>query len=247
MNRWSKHLKIWISSFEVVIVKETILIVEDDEMIRNLIRLYLEKQEYEIIEAKDGEEAKQLFLTHHPCLIILDLMLPKISGEQFCKWVREEMENSEVSIIMLSAKSQVADKIEGLTMGADNYLTKPFNPDELVAHVKALLRRTRHFCQKITYDGLCIMPRKREVLLYDQVIHLTKHEFELLYYLMTNPNTVFTREHLVNELYAYDEQDILDRTIDAHIKKLREKIEEIPSKPKRIQTIRGMGYKFVHT
>src|SRR5690625_4501355 len=233
MNRWSKHLKIWINSFEVVIVKETILIVEDDEMIRNLIRLYLEKQEYEIIQAKDEEEAKQLFLTHHPCLIILDLMLPKLT--------------SEVSIIMLSAKSQVADKIEGLTMGADNYLTKPFNPDELVAHVKALLRRTRHFCQKITYDGLCIMPRKREVLLYDQVIHLTKHEFELLYYLMTNPNTVFTREHLVNELYAYDEQDILDRTIDAHIKKLREKIEEIPSKPKRIQTIRGMGYKFVHT
>lgn len=227
-------------------MKQSILVVEDDEMIRNLIRIYLDKNGYEVIEAGDGETAKQLFLQHHPCLIILDLMLPKISGEQFCHWIREDMNNSEVSIIMLSAKSQVGDKINGLKIGADNYVTKPFNPDELVAHVEAMLRRSGQSCQKITFDGLCIMPRKREVLLYDELIHLTKHEFELLYVLMSNPNVVFTREQLVMELYSYDEQDILDRTIDAHIKKLREKIEKTPSKPKRIQTIRGMGYKFVH-
>ena len=227
-------------------MKEPILVVEDDEMIRNLITIYLDKNGYEVIEAVDGESAKELFLTHHPCLIILDLMLPKISGEVFCKWVRTDMNNKDVSIIMLSAKSQIGDKINGLKIGADNYITKPFNPDELVAHVEALLRRTGLMCQKITYDGLCIMPRKREVLLYDKSINLTKHEFELLYLLMSHPNTVFTRERLVNELYAYNEQDILDRTIDAHIKKLREKIEEVPSKPSRIRTIRGMGYKFVN-
>src|SRR5699024_9315190 len=114
----------------------------------------------EVIEAEDGEIAKKLFLEHHPCLIILDLMLPKLSGEEFCKWVREGLNNNDVSIIMLSAKSQVGDKINGLRLGADNYVTKPFNPDELVAHVEAMLRRTGLVCQKITYDGLCIMPRK---------------------------------------------------------------------------------------
>lgn len=227
-------------------MKEPILVVEDDAMIRNLITIYLNKNGYDVIEAENGERAKELFLKHHPCLIILDLMLPKISGEVFCKWVRKDMNNKDVSIIMLSAKSQVGDKINGLQIGADNYITKPFNPDELVAHVEAMLRRTGLMCQKITYDGLCIMPRKREVLLYDKSINLTKHEFELLYLLMSHPNTVFTRERLVNELYAYDEQDILDRTIDAHIKKLREKIEAVPSKSRRIRTIRGMGYKFVN-
>lgn len=194
-------------------MKQLVLVVEDDELIRNLIQFYLEKNKYEVITAKDGEEAKELFLQFHPCLIILDLMLPKISGEEICHWIRQDLNNSEVSIIMATAKSQIGDKIEGLKMGADHYVTKPFNPDELIAHVEALLRRTGQFCQKVTYDGLCIMPRKREVLLYDQSIYLTKHEFELLYYLMSHPNIVFTREQLVNQLYAYDDQHILDRTV----------------------------------
>lgn len=228
-----------------VFVQQTVLVVEDDEMIRNLIKLYLEKNKFDVITAKDGEEAKTLFLQHQPCLLILDLMLPKVSGEEICAWIRNDLHNSDVSIIMLTAKSQVGDKIAGLNMGADHYITKPFNPDELIAHVKALLRRTGHFCQKITYDGLCVMPRRREVTLYNEAVHVTKHEFDLLYLLMSHPNIVFSREQLVQELYAYDEQHILDRTIDAHVKKLREKVEDVPSKPKRIQTVRGMGYKFV--
>src|SRR5690625_3405732 len=211
-------------------MQQKVLVVEDDGMLRDLIRIYLEKKNFEVIEAEDGEVAKELFLQHHPCLIILDLMLPKVSGEQFCQWVRNELNNHEVSIIMQTAKRQIKDKIEGLRMGADHYLTKPYNFDELIAHIEALLRRTGHYCQKVTYDGLCIMPRKGEVLLYNEPIHLTKHEFELLYFFMQHPNVVFSREQLVNELYAYDEQDILDRTIDAHIKKLREKIEEVPSR-----------------
>ncbi|MFS0672591.1 MULTISPECIES: response regulator transcription factor [Ornithinibacillus] len=225
-------------------MKQTILVVEDNKMIRELIKIYLKKAGYDVVEAADGEEAKEVFLTKHPCLIILDLMLPKLSGEEFCTWVREQ-ERNEVSIIMLSAKSRTEDKIKGLKIGADDYLVKPFEPEELLAHIEAVLRRTGQFCQKIAYDGLCIKPRKGEVLLFDQEIKLTKHEFNLLYYFMENPNLVISRENLINQLYPYADKLVLDRTIDAHIKKLRKKIEEDPATPKRIITVRGMGYKFV--
>ncbi|RUL48611.1 MULTISPECIES: response regulator transcription factor [Lysinibacillus] len=225
-------------------MKQKILIVEDDQMIRNLIKIYLQKEGYEVVEAADGEKAKDVFLNEHPCLIILDLMLPNISGEELCEWIKDQ-ERNEVSIIMLSAKVQTADKIHGLRLGADDYMTKPFDPEELLAHVEAVLRRTGQFCQKISYKGLCIKPRKGEVLLYDKEIHLTKHEFQLLYHFMENPNIVLPRENLLEHLYPYLEKEVMVRTIDAHIKKLREKIEENPSKPKRIQTVRGMGYKFV--
>ncbi|RKQ30800.1 response regulator transcription factor [Oceanobacillus halophilus] len=225
-------------------MKQTILVVEDDQMIRQLVSTYLNKAGYQVIQASDGIRAQEEFLTHHPCLIILDLMLPKLSGEEFCQWVREQ-ERNEVSIIMLSAKASTADKINGLKMGADDYMTKPFEPEELVAHVEAVLRRTGQFCQKLTYSGLCIKPRKGEVLLYDKKLKLTKHEFNLLYHFMENPNIVLTRENLLNHLYPYAAKTVLDRTIDAHIKKLREKIEDHPSAPRRIVTVRGMGYKFV--
>ncbi|HLR15781.1 MAG TPA: response regulator transcription factor [Bacillota bacterium] len=227
-------------------MKETILVVEDDEMIRNLIRIYLEKNEYHVVEAKDGMEAKDLFLQFHPCLIVLDLMLPKLSGEEFCAWVKEER-GEDVSIIMLSAKSRVDDKIAGLRMGADSYMTKPFDPDELIAQVEAVFRRTGQFCQKLVSNGLCLMPRKGEVLLYQEKIHMTKHEFQLLYFFMQHPGVVFSREQLIEEIYPTEQQAILDRTIDAHIKKMREKIEDVPARPTRIQTVRGMGYKFVST
>ncbi|GGJ93576.1 DNA-binding response regulator [Lentibacillus kapialis] len=225
-------------------MEQTILVVEDDQMIRQLIRLHLEKNHYDVIEAPDGETAKEVFLEHHPCLVILDLMLPKMSGEEFCEWVREK-ERHDVSIIMLSAKARTGDKITGLRIGADDYVTKPFDPDELMAHVEAVLRRTGQFCQKIVHGGLCIKPRKGEVLLYNDQIKLTKHEFSLLYYFMQNPNIVFNREQLIEQLYPYADHTVLDRTIDAHIKKLREKIEVDASRPERIQTVRGMGYKFV--
>ncbi|WP_010095618.1 response regulator transcription factor [Ornithinibacillus scapharcae] len=225
-------------------MKQTILVVEDDKMIRELIRIYLTKAGYEVVEAADGETAKEVFISEHPCLIILDLMLPKLSGEEFCTWVREQ-ERNEVSIIMLSAKSRIEDRINGLKMGADDYLVKPFEPEELLAHIEAVLRRTGQFCQKITHNGLCIKPRKGEVLLFDKEITLTKHEFNLLYYFMENPNIVISRDNLVNQLYPYADKLVLNRTIDAHIKKIRKKIEENPSEPKRIITIRGMGYKFV--
>lgn len=228
----------------MVRLKQTIMVVEDDKMIRDLVRIYLEKDNYHVVDACDGEKAKEVFLTHHPCLVILDLMLPKLSGEAFCEWVRER-ERNEVSIIMLSAKAQIDDKIAGLKLGADDYMTKPFDPNELIAHVEAVLRRTGQFCQKVVHEGLCIKPRKGEVLLYNQDVKLTKYEFNLLYFFMQNPNILLSREQLINQIYPYDENNVMERTIDAHIKKLREKIEDYPASPKRIQTVRGMGYKFV--
>lgn len=227
-------------------MQETIMIVEDDAMIRKLISIYLKKNDYKVVEASDGEEAKAVYQNHLPCLIILDLMLPKVSGEEFHAWLQDENQD-EVSIIMLSAKAQVADKITGLRLGADAYLTKPFDPNELVAQVEAVLRRTERFCQKIVYRGLCMMPRKGEVRLYGSEVKLTKHEFNLLYYFMLNPNIVFSRNQLMDQIYAQDEDVVLDRTIDAHIKKLREKIEDHPARPTRVVTVRGMGYKFVAT
>lgn len=225
-------------------MKQKILVVEDDKMIRNLIKITLENAHYDVVEAVDGEDAKTIFLNTHPCLVILDLMLPKVSGEEFFEWVLKE-KNNDVSFIFLSAKSRVSDKIKGLKMGADGYITKPFEPEELVAHVEAVLRRTGQFCQKIVYDGLCIKPRKGEVQLYDRDIILTKLEFDLLYYFMQYPNVIHDRETLIEHLYPNRENSVFDRTIDAHIKKIREKIEDDTREPKRIQTVRGMGYKFV--
>ncbi|MFK8795844.1 response regulator transcription factor [Planococcus plakortidis] len=226
-------------------MKPTILVVEDDLMIRDLVSIYLDKAGYEAIPAADGEAAKIAFREFQPCLIILDLMLPKISGEELCAWFRNEKRN-EVSIIMLSAKTKTQDKIAGLKMGADDYITKPFEPDELVAHVEAVLRRTGQFCQKITYSGLTIQPRKGEVKLFGKTLPLTKHEFNLLFHFMDNPNMVLSRDDLIHQLYPYNDKSVMERTIDAHIKNLREKIEDEPSSPKRILTVRGMGYKFVH-
>ena len=220
------------------------MVVEDDKMIRELILIYLKKNGYEVAEASDGEEAKAVFLEHRPCLIILDLMLPRVSGEEFYTWLRVQKHN-EVSVIMLSAKVRIDDRISGLKLGADAYMTKPFDPNELIAQIEAVLRRTGQFCQKIVYEGLCIMPRKGEVLLYGKDVKLTKYEFNLLYYFMRNPDTVLSREQLIGQIHPNMESSVMDRTIDAHIKNLREKIEVHPSKPKRVQTVRGMGYKFV--
>ncbi|MRG87475.1 response regulator transcription factor [Salinibacillus xinjiangensis] len=224
--------------------RQTVLVVDDDQAIRNLVCIYLEKEGYEVVEASNGEAAKQVYLHHHPCLIILDLQLPKVSGETFCQWLRQD-EKSEVAIIIISNRTSVEDKITALRMGADDYVTKPFEPLELMAHVDAVLRRTGQFCQKIAHEGLCIMPRKGEVQLYNRQLHLTNYEFNLLYYFMQNPDIVLSREQLVMQIHPNTEHTVMDRTIDAHIKKLREKIEDELGNPKRIKTVRGIGYKFV--
>ncbi|TMW72992.1 response regulator transcription factor [Alteribacter natronophilus] len=224
-------------------MKQRVLVVEDNDRIRFLVCTYLKKYGYEAVNASNVQEAKDIFLASSPCLVILDLKLGGDSGEDLCKWIRDQ-ERNEVSVIMLTAKASSDEKINGLRLGADDYVTKPFSPKELMARAEAVLRRGGQFCQKISHSGLVIKPRKGQALLFGRPLSLTKHEFNLLYYFMENPGQVLTREQLVNQIHPHNGRAILDRTIDAHIKKLREKIEDVPSNPERIVTVRGMGYKF---
>ncbi|MDN4094601.1 MULTISPECIES: response regulator [Bacillales] len=222
---------------------KSILVVEDDEKIRNLVSLYLMNEGYEVWEAKDGEDAKEKFLQYDPCFVILDLMLPKTSGEEVCNWLRAELK-ADIPIIMLTAKVDERDRIKGLEMGADDYLTKPFSPKELVVRVETVLRRTAQRCSKITYRGITVKPQRGEINYYGEPISLTQHEFKLLYYLMKHPNQVLTREQIINELYPNLEKIVISRTIDVHIGRLREKLKW-DGDADLIETVRGMGYRFV--
>ncbi|RXT07934.1 response regulator [Ammoniphilus sp. CFH 90114] len=221
---------------------KSILIVEDDYKIRKLIKLYLEKEGYEVFEAVDGEEALQTFNELDPCFIILDLMLPKVSGEEVCQNLRSEYK-AEVPIIMLTAKVDEEEKIKGLKMGADDYVTKPFSPAELVARVESVLRRTGHRCSKITYRGITVKPLRGEVHYRGKPIALTQHEYKLLYFFMRHPNQILTREQLLDELYPNQEKIVIERTIDVHVGKLREKVK-YDGEQELIETVRGMGYRF---
>ena len=220
-----------------------ILVVEDDVKIRKLIVLYLEKEGYEVYEASDGEEALLAFRKYDPCLVILDLMLPKVSGEEVCKSIRADWKE-EIPIIMLTAKVEEQSRIEGLKSGADDYVTKPFSPGELVARVESILRRTNQRCSKITYRGLTIKALRGEVHYLGESISLTQHEFRLLYFLMMHPNQILTREQIIDELYPHNEKVVTERTIDVHIGKVREKLKW-DGDSELIETIRGMGYRFV--
>lgn len=223
---------------------KSILIIDDDAKIRKLVRLYLENAGYEVTEAADGVEAQEKFKRMDPCFVIIDLMLPKTSGENVCRWIRKEMK-SDVPIIMLTAKVAEQDRIVGLQLGADDYITKPFSPKELVVRVEAVLRRTVHRCHKITFRGLTIKPLRGEVKLHGEPVKLTSHEFRLLHFLMKHPNQVLTREQILDELYPNQQKVVTERTIDVHIGKLREKLRKVDNDAEWIETMRGMGYRFV--
>src|SRR5699024_3881580 len=174
-------------------MKQNMMVVEDDQMIRELIVMYLEKEGYVVIEAANGEEAKEKFLLDRPCLIILDLMLPTLSGEEFCMWVKEEGDQY-VSIIIVSDKTWVGDKLNVFHMGAADYNDKPFEQEEIVAHVKAVLQRTGQFCQKLVHKGLCLKPLKGKVWVFNDSLSVTQIEFKILQHMMENPNLIITRE-----------------------------------------------------
>lgn len=223
---------------------KSILVVEDDAKIRQLVQIYLEQAGYEVILAANGDEAQEQFKIHDPCFVIMDLMLPKMSGESVCQWIRQEMK-SDVPIIMLTAKVSEKDRISGLQMGADDYVTKPFSPKELVARVETVLRRAAHRCLKITYRGLTVKPRKGEVRYHGQAVSLTSHELRLLHFLMQHPNQILSREQMLEELYPDYDKAVTVRTIDVHIGKLRGKLRQIDDQAELIETVRGMGYRFV--
>lgn len=220
-----------------------ILIVEDEEKISDIVRLYLEREGYSVKLAADGASALR-FLKDKYDLAILDLMLPDMDGEAVCSAIREF---SDIPIIMLTAKSSEDDRVAGLGLGADDYVIKPFSPRELVARVKAQLRRNRSSEKKtMSFNkGLLIMKTdSMEVLKNGKVIPLTATEFRILLHMAERPQMVFSRAQLVNLVQGYDFEGY-DRVIDAHIKNIRQKIEDDSHRPLFIKTVHGAGYKFI--
>jgi DNA-binding response OmpR family regulator len=220
---------------------ETILIVDDEQHIIDLAKLYLEQEGYKTTSATDGKAALQKILHEKPNLIVLDLMLPELDGWEVCRRVRAE---SDVPIIMLTARSDDIDRIVGLELGADDYLTKPFNPRELVARVRAILRRTgrptpTNADTTISLDNLTIHPERRIVMVAGKEVDLRMKEFDLLMSLATNPGMVFTREKLLDIVWGYDFAGET-RTVDVHIAHLRHKLKGM--RP-TIDTVWGVGYR----
>ncbi len=224
---------------------KTVLVVEDDENTSSLIALYLEREGFSPVTAGDGEIALALARKHQPDLVILDLMIPKVDGWEVCRRLRQA---SEVPVIMLTARGEEIDRVAGLTLGADDYVVKPFSPRELVARVKAVLRRTSPApkqTQRILVHGPVVLDlEKRRLTVDDEAVALTPHENALLVALMAAPGRTFTRDELLDRLYPRGEAVVIDRVVDVHIGKLRQKIEPVPADPRYILTVRGIGYRF---
>jgi DNA-binding response OmpR family regulator len=222
-----------------------ILIVEDDRKTVELIRLYLERERYGVLTAVDGRSALDLVRTHPPDLVVLDLMLPRLSGLELCRQLRQQ--SSTLPIIMLTAKSTEEDILLGLDLGADDYITKPFSPRELVARIRTVLRRAgdqngvNH--QILQFGDLVIDPVRHEVTWCGKPLMLTPKEFKLLETMGREPGRAFTRMELVQRVFGYDYEG-LERTVDAHIMNLRKKIEPDQNQLRFIQTVYGIGYRF---
>jgi len=218
-----------------------VLVVDDDVKTVELVKLYLNRDGYRVLTAYDGPEALHLAREGHPDLIVLDLMLPGIDGLEICRTIRDE---SDVPIIMLTAKTTDQDKLTGLDLGADDYVTKPFSPRELAARVRTVLRRLpgERGPAEIKHGELTVNFLKHEAFLSNKPLKLTTVEFKLLGILVKEPSRVFSRAELIEKARGYDFEGF-DRTIDVHILNLRRKLEPDPSHPKYIQTVYGAGYK----
>jgi len=220
-----------------------ILIVDDEPKIVEIVSAYIKREGWQTVVASDGESALTIAAREHPDLIILDLMLPKMSGWDVCRTLRQK---SQIPIIMLTARDDVSDKIVGLELGADDYVTKPFDPKELVSRVRAVLRRTEGqsptIKSQLTIGELVIDTEKRTVHLQSQSVELTAMEFDLLRTMVENPGRVYSRLQLLERVQG-DAYEGYERTIDSHIKNLRRKIEPDPEHPRYIATVYGVGYK----
>lgn len=225
---------------------EKILVVEDERPIAEVVKAYLEGEGFTVTVVYDGTAALAAARHWCPDLIVLDLMLPGLSGEEVCRKLRSE---SDVPILMLTAKSEEEDRVQGLQMGADDYLVKPFSPRELVARVRAILRRTRGgevpLAEVLSFNEgeLVLDTARHQVWLKGREVNLTPTEFKLLTVLSRYPGRVFTRSQLTQQVQGYDYEGY-DRTIDVHVKNLRQKIEPEPENPRYIRTVYGVGYKF---
>jgi two-component system, OmpR family, alkaline phosphatase synthesis response regulator PhoP len=227
---------------------QKILVVEDEPDISKLVSYNLAQERFKVLTAEDGEQALQVIQREKPNLVVLDLMLPGLSGMEICKILRNRPETAKLPILMLTAKAGEADRIVGLEMGADDYLAKPFSPREMVARVRAILRRANIAAradEPTAYDkgGLKIDFTTYEVIVRGKAAKLTLKEFELLRFLVQNPNRVLSRDQLLDRVWG-GETYVTPRTVDVHIRRLRKAIEKDDSKPKWILTLRGVGYKF---
>ncbi len=222
-----------------------ILVVDDENKIVEVVKSYLEHSGYEVYTAFNGTQALAQFEKVDPCLIVLDLMLPDISGEDVCRTIRMK---SRIPIIMLTAKVDEEDILRGLDIGADDYVLKPFSPKQLVARIAAVLRRTSEDSAPLSnvislnYGDIVIDNLRHEVRKGDNIINLTPNEYKILLAMIKIPNKTFTREELIT-LALGDDFEGFDRTVDTHIKNLRQKIEDDPKEPKYLQTIHGIGYR----
>jgi two-component system alkaline phosphatase synthesis response regulator PhoP len=237
-GHWCWHIALTINEKEQLM--PMLLLVDDEKNIVELERLYLEKEGYKVEAAYDGHSALEKFRSLKPSAVILDLMLPVIDGWEVCRRIRQE---SDVPILMLTARDQDIDKIVGLELGADDYLTKPFNPRELVARVKAIFRRvgTTPKAQRVSVGDITIDLDRREVMAADRLLQLRTKEFDLLAVLMQNPGIVLTRERLLQVAWGYDFAGET-RTVDVHVAHLRKKLGNARTS---IETVSGVGYKLV--
>jgi DNA-binding response OmpR family regulator len=222
---------------------ETVLVVDDEPTIREVVVQYLRREGYATLEAGDGDAARELLEREWPNLVVLDLMLPGIDGLALCRWIRGR---SQLPVIMLTARGEEADRIVGLELGADDYVTKPFSPRELVARVRSVLRRSAAADdrpdERVRFGDIEIDAPAREVRKRGNTLNLTAREFELLWFLASHPRRVFSRDQLMSRVWGY-EPAFDSGTITVHVRRLREKIEDEPAHPRYLETVWGVGYR----
>jgi DNA-binding response OmpR family regulator len=222
----------------------TVLVVDDESIVRDVVVRYLEREGYATLEAGDGNDARRLVERETPDLVVLDVMLPGTDGLELCRWIRSR---SELPVIMLTARGEEADRIVGLELGADDYVTKPFSPRELAARVRTVLRRSRAgslTSERLSFGDVELDAHTREVRKGGTEVRLTAKEFDLLWFLASHPRRVFGRDQLMSRVWGY-EAALDTGTVTVHVRRIREKIEDDPSEPRHLQTVWGVGYRVV--
>jgi DNA-binding response OmpR family regulator len=222
----------------------TVLVVDDEPIVRDVVVRYLERDGFSTLEAADGESARKLIEESAPQLVVLDVMLPGTDGLALCRWIRSR---GDLPVIMLTARGEEADRIVGLELGADDYVTKPFSPRELAVRVRTVLRRTANAslsAEHLELGSLTIDARTREATAGGETLRLTAKEFDLLFFLASHPRQVFSRDQLMDRVWGYS--TVLDTgTVTVHVQRLRSKIEPDPRSPRHLETVWGVGYRFV--